>query len=492
MKNFTHLILKKPPPSTLHTIRQSVYKSVSVVVLLLTAFTMLWVPSVVHADSPTFHVRKVLTTDADGNSVPADALRLGDKIRIVVRVTVTTNGPPRILTYQNGVTPTLVVGVNNIDEQFVLVYPSVEVPSTGGPNTKNLVDFMDDDGNANTGDLVFSKTIQASDSIESFGMVQNGVNRVKSFVNRIRDQSITNPTNGNVTYAAGIHDALRAIRADGSLVRSPPPPPSAEIEPAPIEPEPEVKQRRILITRCGFGWTPHSQFQLRGELPKVIIYALEFEYTPSPHSGYTCKAIEIRTGDDVIENLAGWSLYLGTLYNPSYSPLKIPEAHAQITDNVLRLTPDMFGLEAFPCNTVGGISHPLPGVHYVLKTDENILVDTAYSCFVWGQTAWTTMNGVNVQSQRRVSSAALREMETPRLERYILKQPNVYITYMSLEAFTWDRPVLSDWLLPESLETARVGGNAPALPYKQLTTSWGALKKQSPLRERSFKQKPSP
>ena len=180
--------------------------------------------------------------------------------------------------------------------------------------------------------------------------------------------------------------------------------PVAEPEPEP-EIEPKVKRRRY-IDRCGLGWTPQ---RFRSELPKVMIYALEFEYDPAGHGRYICKAIEIRTGDDSIENLAGWQLYLGTLYNPSIIPITIPEAHSQVTDNVLRITPEMLGPETFVCNTVNGISHPLPGVNYVLKTDENVLVDTAFSCFIWGQNAWTTVNGVNVKSQRRVSSAALRE-----------------------------------------------------------------------------------
>ena len=255
-----------------------------------------------------------------------------------------------------------------------------------------------------------------------------------------------------------------------------PPAPKPETEPE-TETEPEATRRRHIITQCGLGWSPQSQYKAWGELPKVMIYALEFEYDPERHGRYTCKTIEIRTGDDSIENLAGWSLYLGTRYNPSSIPMPIPEAHSQITDRILRITPEMLGLETFPCNIVyvNGISHPLPGVNYVLKTDENILVDTAYSCFLWGQNAWTTVNGVNVKSQRSVSSAALREMETPRLERYIWNNIGVFITYMDIEAFTWDRVVLSDWLLPPSESSAP---GAPSVVRPKLTTTWGALKQE--------------
>ena len=216
---------------------------------------------------------------------------------------------------------------------------------------------------------------------------------------------------------------------------------------------------RISVQHCGLGWVP---LQPAAVVPKVMIYALEFEYDSGVNAGYRCKTIEIRTGSDSIENLAGWSLSLGTRYNPSFHPLRIPEEHSQITGRILRLTPDMFGLETFPCNTVNGIFHPLPGFHYALKTDENLLVDTAYSCFIWGQNAHTTENGINVKSPRRVSSATLREMEIPRLERYIHKNSGIFTTYMPIEEFTWDRAILSDWLLSALKTDTRPSTPRPA------------------------------
>ena len=129
----------------------------------------------------------------------------------------------------------------------------------------------------------------------------------------------------------------------------------------------------------------------------------------------------------------------------------------------------MLGLKTFRCNTAGNISHPVPGVQYVLKTDENVLVDTAYSCFIWGQNAWTTVKGVNVKSPRSISSATLREMETPRIERYITDSNSVYVTYIG-----WDRFVLSDWLLPAS-EVSAPG--APSAIQRNIVGTWGALKK---------------
>ena len=291
--------------------------------------------------------------------------------------------------------------------------------------------------------------------------------------------------------------ALVEATTDATLLLCPPLPvrlptllPEPESATSSPEPEPAVKQRSS-IARCGLGWSPHSQYQHRGELPKVMIYALEFEYDPASHGRYICNTIEIRTGDDSIENLAGWNLYLGTLYNPSRIPLKIPEESSQITGRILRVTPEMLGLETFPCNTVNGISHPLPGVQYVLKTDENVLVDTAYSCFVWGQNAYTTVNDKNVESPRRISSQVLREMDTPRIERYVTNPTGIFITYIPFEDFAWDRAVLSDWLLASSEETVAAGPNAPFLPDKKLTTTWGAIKKPPALRQSNFKHKPA-
>ena len=148
----------------------------------------------------------------------------------------------------------------------------------------------------------------------------------------------------------------------------------------------------------------------------------------------------------------------------------------------------MLGLETFPLNTVNGISHPLPGVHYVLKTDENVLVDTAFSCYVWGQNAYTTVNRKNVESPRRISSQALQEMDTPRIERYITNPIGIFITYIPFEDFAWDRAVLSDWLLAASEETVVSSPAAPSLPDKKLTTTWGAIKKYSILGEFKHKQ----
>ena len=108
-------------------------------------------------------------------------------------------------------------------------------------------------------------------------------------------------------------------------------------------PREELKRQRI-VQRCGLGWSPQSQYTHHLQQPKVMMYALEFEFSAGR---YTCSAIEIRTGDATISHLDGWKLYLGTRYNPSYVPIHLTQVNSQINNGVLRLTPEMLGLERF-------------------------------------------------------------------------------------------------------------------------------------------------
>ena len=236
---------------------------------------------------------------------------------------------------------------------------------------------------------------------------------------------------------------------------------------------------RNRLKHCGLGWAPQSQYPPQLEQPKVMIYALEFEFN---QNRYTCSAIEIRTGDATISHLDGWQLYLGTLYNPSRIPIKLTQENSQITDNVLRLTPELLGQQTFACSNVNMLGFPLPSVHYVLKNESNVTIDRAYSCYIFGQNTYTQVNGEWVESQRRISGQALQSKDIPRIERYVTNETGIYITYIPFEDFEWDRVVLSDWLLASSEETEAAGGNAPSSSYKKLATSWAALKKPEILR----------
>ena len=242
---------------------------------------------------------------------------------------------------------------------------------------------------------------------------------------------------------------------------------------------------RLGVTHCGLGWAPHSQYPPPLEQPKVMIYALEFELNPN---GYTCSAIEIRTGDATISDLAGWHLYLGTFYNPSLTPIVLTQENSQITDNVLKLTPELLGQQTFTCSNAYLYGKPLPSVNYDLKNENNITIDRAYSCYLWGQNAFTLANGVWVKSRRRISGEALQSMDIPRIERYIMEPAGVFIRYTDIEKFKWDHLIPSDWLLASSEETRVAGGKAPSSPYKKLTTSWAVLK-QPKIHRRNAKRR---
>ena len=256
------------------------------------------------------------------------------------------------------------------------------------------------------------------------------------------------------------------------VTENPPPvaePPPPVVQPPDPTPEPEPK---IVIVRppsqCGVGWAPQSPY---GHVPeKVMIYALEFEFI---NGNYTCSAIEIRTGDATLSHLEGWQLSLGTLYDPVGLPITLTQENSQITDQMLRLTPESLGGQTFLCGTLFLSGQPLPSLRYELRNENNIPIDRAYSCYLWGQIAFTPERHI---SPRRISSQALLAMDPPRIERYLQDPTNVFITYIDFAAFGWDRVVRSDWLLAASEASDVDGGNAPSFPYKQLTTSWGALK----------------
>ena len=191
------------------------------------------------------------------------------------------------------------------------------------------------------------------------------------------------------------------------------------------------------------------------------------------NGNYTCSAIEIRTGDATLSHLDGWQLYLGTRYNPSRLPITLTQENSQITDQILRLTPESLGQQTFACRTLYASGQPLPSVRYELKNENNIHIDRAYSCYRWGQTALTPEKQI---SPRRISSQSLQAMNPPRIERYLSDPTKVFRTYIDFSAFGWDRAVFSDWLLAASEASDIAGGNAPSSSYRQLTTSWAALK----------------
>ena len=286
-------------------------------------------------------------------------------------------------------------------------------------------------------------------------------------------------TKRSYTFQISIDEPGDADGADTITVnvRITRPIPTPTINGIPATPSTRTDIQRRTVHRCGLGWAPQSLYTHHLQQPKAMMYALEFKFDDIGRGQYTCTTIEIRTGDPTLTHLDGWKLYLGTRYNPSYVPIHLTQANSQINNGVLRITPEMVGLERFACSTAYLIGQPAPSVDYTLKNENNLTVDRAYSCYLWGQVATTQDNGVWKKSERRFLSQVLRAMDTPRIERYISKPDSIHITYMRIEDFQWDHFVLSDWLLASpSEETEVVGGNAPSA-YRKPTTSWAALKK---------------
>ena len=282
-----------------------------------------------------------------------------------------------------------------------------------------------------------------------------------------RDSSSPTPLTGSIDVTIAVTDVDETQPTNNQPTNNQP------TNNQPTNPTPQPTPQSVPITRssqCGLGWAPQSDLRLP-EQPKVVIYALEFEFT---NRNYTCSAIEIRTGDATLSHLEGWQLYLGVLYNPSSSPIILTQENSQITDQILRLTPESLGQQTFACGTLYLSGQPLPSVQYDLKNENNNQIDRAYSCYFWGQTAVTPERHI---SPRRISSQALQAMDPPRIERYLLDPTKVFKTYIDFAALGWDRMVISDWLLAASETSDIEGGNAPSAPSKQLTTTWGRLKK---------------
>jgi hypothetical protein len=406
--------------------------------LLMTAFTVVLAPSVVHADRPTFKVIKVLTTDASGNSAPANALRLGDRIRIVVRADAGDNGPPRITAVGGNVD----LKVNGITGDLPLVHPTA---------TGNLVDYVDDDSNLHTGDLVYGYTIEADDTISTGLSIAS--TSVLGLPHVIEDQNSDSAFTGTVTFASGVVAALAAIRADGSRVR---PPPATDEPSATDEP---VKIRRRIIYQCPIGWTRGSLF---GNTKKALIYELKVEAdTTNRTSIYQLKSLAIYVHpDENLETLDGWTLKVGTLYNQFGKEFKFTAENSVIDEH------DFAHIEnpediPIPMGTLGYIGQSLPSFDYRLYDATGVRVDFSISCYKAGGLTWRLWN-----------------TKDPRLLRVLPLGKSEEALSVQMHNLDWNTPFFrSEWtaaIMPDLPDVPA----APSQVQKPVVGTWADLKKQ--------------
>lgn len=222
------------------------------------------------------------------------------------------------------------------------------------------------------------------------------------------------------------------------------------------KPEKVIDQRP---SRClSLGWKPtlpktHKHIN-PVKIPEVMIHALEFKsefINNERRRYYTCSAIEIRTGGTTILNLDGWKLFYYSNYHSQTSKgISFTQKNSQITDQMLIFNPE----QKLVFEILSDSNLSLPNFKFELKNKDGISIDEVYSCYQL------------VQNQQNPEEQDLT------IKRFIFDNDKVGRTNENIEDFEWDRQVFSEWLVLDS------GGNAPSLPYKQLTTSWGALKLQ--------------
>ena len=114
--------------------------------------------------------------------------------------------------------------------------------------------------------------------------------------------------------------------------------------------------------------------------PRIAITAIEFTIDASllnRRSIFSVSKVEIRAVAG-IENLDGYRLWLGKLYNPARGYTPVP-AGLSFEDGVLCLTSEDI---AFPIGELLMSGRRLPNFDYRIYTDKGSEVDIAYACYL--------------------------------------------------------------------------------------------------------------
>ena len=188
----------------------------------------------------------------------------------------------------------------------------------------------------------------------------------------------------------------------------------------------QITQNRV--ARCGIGWQHPN--------PNIIIYAIEFAIDPNARGNiFEVTTVEFRADSD-IENLDGYLLRIGILYNAGITYIPIPN-NLTFEDGVLRITPEIL---KFKVGQALYSARKIPSFDYRLYTAAREPVDFAIACFL----------------NSDVSIFSISEHQTARIIRK--------------DFVGWDQPYLRySW----ELETAP---SAPSLK-RTLIGTWASLKK---------------
>jgi hypothetical protein len=220
------------------------------------------------------------------------------------------------------------------------------------------------------------------------------------------------------------------------------------------------KQKIIRKPReCPIGWTRGSVF---GKTKKALIYELKVKAdTTNTTSIYQLKSIAIYVHpDENLENLDGWTLKVGTLYNNFGKEFKLTHENSVIDEH------DFAHIEnpeetPIPMGTLGYIGQSLPSFDYRLYDAQGVRVDFGISCYKAGGLTFRLWN-----------------TKDPRLLRVLPLGISEEALSVQMQNLDWNTPFFrSEW-------TAAIMPDLPAAPaapsqvQKPIVGTWADLKKQ--------------
>ena len=235
-------------------------------------------------------------------------------------------------------------------------------------------------------------------------------------------------------------DALRAYL----YVPPPPeetPPPEDTTSPEEADPETKPPKRRVRY-ECPVGWTRGSVF---GETQKVLIYELKVSVDLTNRiSIYELDSLAIYVHpEENLENLQGWYLTTGILYNHDHEN----KFHLTAENSVI----DEHGFahiqnpEDTPIRmgTLGFIGQSLPSFDYRLYDDRGARVDFGISCYKEGGLTYRLWNTKDPRVLRRLPFPISEETLSVRMKALDWQTP-----YFRTQWTAAIMPDLPDALLP--------------------------------------------